>query len=155
MDTTTSNQTKSSGFTLIEIMLAIAIMAIVVSISLPVYQGYVKEAEISKVIQEIRQIELLIEDQWQSGGGMPDTLADLGITLTDPWGNPYQYLNLRDSKNHGKSRKDKDLNPINTDFDLYSMGEDGKSISPLTATASHDDIVRANDGNFVGLATDY
>ena len=49
----------------------------------------------------------------------------------------------------------KNVVPINSDFDLYSMGEDGKSKSPLTAKPSHDDIVRANDGAFIGLATDY
>jgi general secretion pathway protein G len=35
------------------------------------------------------------------------------------------------------------------------MGKDGASVSPLTARASRDDIVRANNGAFVGLASDY
>ena len=52
-------------------------------------------------------------------------------------------------------RKDKNLVPVNTDYDLYSMGEDGRSVGPFTAKASRDDIVRANDGGFVGLAADY
>ena len=45
--------------------------------------------------------------------------------------------------------------PINTDFDLYSMGPDGKSVAPLTAAFSQDDVVRANDGSFIGVAKDY
>jgi len=45
--------------------------------------------------------------------------------------------------------------PINSDFDLWSMGPDGKSVPPLTAKASRDDIVRANDGTFYGWASDY
>jgi len=45
--------------------------------------------------------------------------------------------------------------PVNTDFDLYSMGKDGKSRAPFTAKASHDDIVRANDGKFIGLVSEY
>ena len=56
---------------------------------------------------------------------------------------------------HGHARKDHSLVPINTDFDLYSMGPDGRSSPPLTAKASRDDIVRANDGAFVGVAADY
>ncbi len=52
-------------------------------------------------------------------------------------------------------RKDKFLVPINTDFDLYSMGEDGKSVPPLTAKASRDDIIRANDGGYIGPASGY
>ena len=78
-------------------------------------------------------------------------------TMQDPWGNPYQYLNLSDPKLKGKgqARKDHNLVPINSDFDLYSMGKDGASVSPLTAKASRDDIVRANNGRFIGRAKDY
>jgi general secretion pathway protein G len=56
---------------------------------------------------------------------------------------------------HGQQRKDRNLVPINSDYDLYSMGPDGRSVSPLTAQASRDDIIRANDGGFVGKASDY
>ena len=52
-------------------------------------------------------------------------------------------------------RKDKNLVPINTDFDLYSLGKDGLSAGPLTAKDSRDDIVRANNGAFIGRAEDY
>ena len=52
-------------------------------------------------------------------------------------------------------RKDQNLVPINSDYDLYSLGEDGDSKAPLTARASHDDIIRANNGNFIGLGEDY
>jgi general secretion pathway protein G len=52
-------------------------------------------------------------------------------------------------------RKDRNLVPINTDFDLYSMGPDGASAAPLTAAASQDDVVRANNGSFIGQAKDY
>ena len=55
----------------------------------------------------------------------------------------------------GKPRKDRFLHPLNTYYDLYSMGKDGKSQTPLTAKASHDDIIRANDGRFIGLASEY
>ena len=49
-------------------------------------------------------------------------------------------------------RKDRFLVPINSDFDLYSMGKDRISQIPLTAKASRDDIIRANDGAYIGLA---
>ena len=52
-------------------------------------------------------------------------------------------------------RKDHNLVPLNTDFDLYSMGPDGESASPLTAKASRDDIIRANNGSYIGTATNY
>lgn len=55
----------------------------------------------------------------------------------------------------GGLRKDGKLNPLNTDFDLYSNGRDGDSKGPLSAKASRDDIVRANNGAFIGLGEDY
>ena len=86
----------------------------------------------------------------------PDSLADVDmLPLLDPWGNPYQYLNITGKVPIGKARKDKFLVPINTTYDLYSMGPDGKSQPPLTAKASRDDIIRANDGGYLGRASGY
>lgn len=53
------------------------------------------------------------------------------------------------------ARKDHNLHPINSDFDLYSSGADGQSSKPLTAGASKDDIIRANNGSFYGYGKDY
>ena len=55
----------------------------------------------------------------------------------------------------GMVRKDKNLVPINSDFDLYSMGPDGESVSPLTANSSRDDIVRGRNGDYIGNAAEY
>jgi general secretion pathway protein G len=54
-----------------------------------------------------------------------------------------------------KPRKDRFLVPINSDYDLYSMGPDGQSVAPLTAAPSQDDIVRASNGAYFGLAADF
>jgi general secretion pathway protein G len=54
-----------------------------------------------------------------------------------------------------KIRKDRSLHPLNTDFDLYSLGADGRSVAPLTAKQSHDDIIRANNGGYYGYGEDY
>ncbi len=64
-------------------------------------------------------------------------------------------MDLSKIKGVGKARKNKSLVPLNTDFDLYSMGPDGKSKPPLTVKVSDDDIIRANDGRFIGIAKDY
>jgi general secretion pathway protein G len=52
-------------------------------------------------------------------------------------------------------RKDGRLNPLNTDFDLFSTGKDGDTTGPLNARASRDDVVRANNGAFIGLGENY
>ncbi|MFH1984181.1 MAG: prepilin-type N-terminal cleavage/methylation domain-containing protein [Pseudomonadota bacterium] len=55
----------------------------------------------------------------------------------------------------GKFRSYHGTKPINTDFDIYSMGPDGKSARPLTSKNSHDDIIRANNGGYYGRASEF
>ena len=55
----------------------------------------------------------------------------------------------------GGARKDKFLVPLNSLYDLYSMGKDGESVPPLTAAQSWYDVIMANDGGFVGLAKNF
>jgi general secretion pathway protein G len=52
-------------------------------------------------------------------------------------------------------RKDRFGVVLNTDFDLYSMGKDRQSTDSLSTPNSHDDILRANDGAYVGLASNF
>lgn len=144
------------GFTLVELLLSLLIVAILATIALASYGKIREQADLAQAKTDISIISTAIERYYLTRNGYPDTLADVGYdTLLDPWGNPYQYLNITTVKGNGKVRKDHNLVPLNSDFDLYSMGKDGASQSPLTAKASRDDIVRAHDGAFVGLASDY
>lgn len=147
----------SRGVGYIELMLAIALVALLGAIAVPSYSSYKKRMAITQAITDIRLIEqALARYAVQSEqGGLPATLGDLGSAIVnDPWGHPYQYLNM-DGANRGQMRKDRNLVPINSDYDLYSMGPDGRSVGPLTAAMSRDDIVRAGNGAFVGTAADY
>ena len=47
------------------------------------------------------------------------------------------------------------LNPVNSDFDLYSNGPDGVTQRNFGSGEGRDDIVRANNGGFIGVAEDY
>lgn len=147
------------GFSLVELMLAFTVLGIVAAIAYPMYADHREAIKRQQAISDIRSMENAVQRFYGATMRLPDTLADIGkADLKDPWGFAYEYTNLADSQqSHGKAkaRKDRNLVPINTDFDLYSVGPDGRSVAPLTAQASRDDIVRANNGAFVGLAVDY
>jgi general secretion pathway protein G len=147
---------RRRGFTAIEIVLVVAILGVTAVVALPAYANYRERARVVQAVIDIKGIEEQIQRYGLENRALPDSLSDVGQGgARDPWGNPYRYTNLETLKGNGKARKNKNLVPINSDFDLYSMGKDGASASPLTAKASRDDIVRASDGRFVGLASDY
>jgi len=145
---------RQGGVTLLELVVAMTAVMVLMSIAIPAYTGYVTRARVAVAIGDIGRISLQLY-RWQlSTRSFPATLAGAGLNTDDPWGRPYQYLPVQGA-NRGALRKDRNLVPINTDFDLYSMGPDGKSAGPLTAAFSQDDVVRANNGSFVGVAKDY
>ncbi len=146
------------GFTLVEMIVVVAIIAILAAIAIPSYAAYIRKARIDRCIAEIMMMQQGIVTYTTDNGRQPDSLNDIGQgNVKDPWGSPYQYLNIADGgmKGNGKLRKDRFVNPLNSDYDLYSMGEDGNSKLPLTAKESQDDIIRANNGGFIGLASDF
>lgn len=146
---------RQKGVTLIEIMLSTAIISVLLGLAMPSYKGHRERLDIELVIADMKIIEQSLVRFFVVSGDYPETLAEINIDLVDVWGNPYQYLNVQTAKGNGKKRKDKNLVPINSDFDLYSSGPDGKSVSPLTAKSSRDDIVRASNGAFYGKAEEY
>jgi len=93
-----------------------------------------------------------------AGGGNGNGGGNGGGKKTSYWFEPdsaYAAQGGGGNASKGKPRKDRFLHPINSDYDLYSMGKDGESVEPLTAKKSHDDVIRANDGSFVGLAVEF
>jgi general secretion pathway protein G len=145
------------GFALIELVVLVAILGTLSAVAVPLYSGHRDKARNAKAAADIAviQFDLRLNDSVHDGA-LPTTLDALGRgAIRDPWGNPYQYLNFATVHGVGQMRKDRFLVPINSTYDLYSVGKDGRTALPITAKNSRDDIIRANDGGFIGIATDY
>jgi general secretion pathway protein G len=147
----------NKGFTLIELITALAILALLATVAVPGYQAYVQRANNSQATSDIMSLGGRIEiHRMNHQGRLPDTLDQLDYEVPlDQWGRPYAYLLIEGGTGKGGVRKDRNLNALNTDFDLYLKGPDGVIVAALTAKASHDDILRTNNGAFIGVATDY
>ena len=155
---TTRNRAER-GVTIVELLIVIGILGVVAAIALPRYADYRERIRVTQAKQDIAVINAQVKVYMNQNQFVPpDDLSAVGQGgKLDPWGRPYEYLNIAGAGKSviGKARKNKNLVPLNSDFDLYSKGKDGESAGPLTAGQSRDDVLRANDGNFIGLASEY
>jgi prepilin-type N-terminal cleavage/methylation domain-containing protein len=112
---------RQYGFSLIEIMIAVAILAIISAIAIPLYEGYITEARYGTALKDIQQMRLLLDDlalendlgsvetggytigtdlgayQDANGGLVLGAVATTPAGTTpwnDPWGNIYRYRRL-------------------------------------------------------------
>lgn len=144
------------GFTLVELLIVITILLIISAMAIPSLMAAIQAAKIAAAIGDIHAMETEIVEYEVINGQLPNDLTAIGRpNFLDPWGNPYEYLNHATMKGNGQARKDRFLVPLNTDYDLYSDGPDGQSVSPITAKASQDDIIRAADGSYLGIASQF
>ncbi len=199
----------SRGFTIIEVVIVVAIIGLLAVISGSNYLSYIEKVRVASAIASIRAIAVQLDDYVRSDKPLPATLSEIGMgDMVDPWSHRFAYLpfttttpGLGDSGSSasgssgsgdsgssasgssgsggsgssasgssgsggsgstaesgsylGEARKDYFLVPLNTDYDLYSVGKDGNSRPPLSAPDSADDVIRANDGAYIGLAANY
>ena len=147
------------GFTLFEMLIVVLILGTLLALIIPNVMSMIQRSKVSSAKGDIASIGTKIDNFLLDNMKLPESLLELdGIRLIDPWGNSYQYLPIlgkEKSEISGKWRKDRFLVPLNSDYDLYSMGKDGRSVAPITAKDSYDDIIRANNGDYVGLANKY
>jgi general secretion pathway protein G len=144
------------GFTLLELMLALVVVGTLATLASSSYSSYMEKARVTAAESDLSRIEARVAAYAATNSALPTSLAQIGESgLLDPWGHPYHYLDFTGLSGRGQMRKDRNLVPINSDYDLYSIGADGATLPPLTAPPSRDDVIRANNGGFIGLATDY
>ena len=55
-------KSKINGFTLVELMIVVAIMAIIAAVALPLYTGYIQTSRVGALINNIATIEVFEED---------------------------------------------------------------------------------------------
>jgi general secretion pathway protein G len=146
-----SRSVEITGFTLVELLIIMAILAILSTIGFYQYSSFIERTKVKLAIADINQIAKFVEDYNAAHERYPDELSDLNQgEFRDPWGRPYEYVLIgNDTKD--RWRADRANKPINTYFDLWSCGPDGQSQKQVRASQSRDDIIRAWDGTFVGL----
>ena len=131
------------GFTILELLIVIAVIAILVGIALPRFRGMQEEGFITQAKGELRTLQTAVESYYIHNNAYPDNWPDDiegatpniigGTAPTDPFYPGTDYMYYRGGTN-------------NQYYVIYSVGPDGDGSAGINAS---DEIVETNGGSCI------
>lgn len=145
MNMKTKNQ---KGFTLIELMIVVAIIGILAAIALPAYQNYVKKARFSELLNASAAAKTAVEVCYQTSAaltpcdagvnGIPGTIEasgdSVGVTTADG------VITVTTSSSHSLSS----TTAVFTPSDIVGTGDDAESTGKLSWVVTCSDTTLSN-----------
>jgi general secretion pathway protein G len=128
-------KSNEAGYTLLELLVVMAILALLTAFATPQLMGYFSKAKTQSAQLQIENINTALELYYMENGSYPSN--DIGLkaliedtpeaphwngpylkrakSLLDPWGHPYQY------------------SVKNGSYEVYSLGANGKASTSLAS----------------------
>jgi len=137
-------------------MVVIAIIGLIAAVAIPNYMSFIEKGKAAESAATMLEVQNKLEIYFAKNNEMPESLAAIGAVAKDEWGNDFVYLPIEGHpENVSFARVDASFPILNTDYDLWSPGKDGLTNKVITADVSQDDIIRAGNGSYFGLAKNY
>ena len=80
---------KQQGFTLIELMIVVAIIGILAAIAIPAYQDYTIRAKVSEGVNAVAGAKTAVADSWNSQGVFPADNDLAGLSAATDYATDY------------------------------------------------------------------
>ena len=92
------NKDHNTGFTLVELMIAVAVISILASIAVPTYRDYTVRAKAGEALNLAASAKISITEYYISEGRLPRTLDEAGLqTLSTDYVSAMEYTGGGDS----------------------------------------------------------
>jgi len=72
-------RTEQQGFTLLELMIVVAIIGILASVAIPAYQSYSIRAQVTEGIMLLTKAKTAVNETYQEGGAFPNDNGEAGL----------------------------------------------------------------------------
>lgn len=123
---------RSAGFTLVEMLITVAIIGILAAIAYPSYQAYVQQSRRADVMANMAALAQTLERAYSTQGQYPSSLAganaaaatdfyDVSVALTTSGGRNIQYTMTATAK--GVQTADTEKGTACTPLTFNSLGE--------------------------------
>jgi len=83
---------QAHGFTLIEVMIVVAIIGILSAIAYPAYTDYVRRSRIAEATGELSALRVRLEQFYQDNRNYGSTAANCGIGMPNAGNTPFTYV---------------------------------------------------------------
>jgi prepilin-type N-terminal cleavage/methylation domain-containing protein len=74
---------QSAGFTLVELMIVVAIIAIISALAVPAYNNYIRESQFAAAKANVEPLRLMLEDYWLDNSDYGSGGANKAALLTN------------------------------------------------------------------------